>query len=126
MMTGILTLAALMAAQGDVSIPGADPDVIEQKQAAYESLAEGDVETAIAQLEARLLEDPEDPALLINLGSAYAGAGRYERASAAYRAAIDSPIRYRLELADGSWVDSRRAARRAMLSLESAGTYATR
>lgn len=126
MMTGILALAAILAAQGSVSAPGPDPELIEQKDASYESLVNGDVDEAIAQLESRLLEDPQDPALLINLGAAYTGAGKYERASAAYRAAADSPVRYRLELADGSWVDSRRAARLALNSLDNVGAMATR
>lgn len=86
--------------------------------AAYEEISAGENRAAIALLEAALKENPGDPALLINLGSAHSEIGELDRAAEYYRAAADSDVRYRLELADGEWVDSRRAARMALLRLE--------
>ena len=90
----------------------------EGSEAAYEQLAAGENAGAIARLEAALEETPGDPALLINLGTAYARAGRMNEARAAFREAIASEDRYRVELADGSWEDSRKVARLALESLD--------
>jgi len=125
-MTAFTLLAAMLAAQSATSLPGPDIELIEQKQVAYEALVDGNAEHALADLEPRLVQEPEDPALLINLGAAYARLGRAERAAAAYQAAIDSKTRYRLELADGRWLDSRRAARMAMDTLDSTTRLARR
>lgn len=86
--------------------------------AAYEQISTGETAEAIVLLEAALADNPDDPALLINLGSAYSEMGELDRAAEYYRAAASSDVRYRLELADGEWVDSRRAARLALLRLE--------
>ena len=94
------------------------PDTSDTVEVAYDQLSSGDVSAAIGRLEALRVENPDDPALLINLGSAYAQAGRMEQAEEAYQAAATSDVRYSLELADGSWVDSRRAARLALRNLE--------
>ena len=93
--------------------PSQDP-----ADAAYEELAAGRTEGAIATLEAALEESPGDPALLINLGTAYARAGRMTEARDAFRAAISAEDRYRVQLADGSWEDSRKIARLALDSLD--------
>ncbi len=45
--------------------------------------------------------------------------GQAAKAQASSRAAISSDSRYDLELADGSWMDSRRAARLALRQLDS-------
>lgn len=125
-MTAMIVASALFFAQAAASLPGPDVAIHEQKEVSYEALATGQNAKAITALEARLLSDPGDPALLINLGTAYARAGKPERAAAAYRAAIDSDTRYQLELADGSWVDSRRAARLALSALGRQGGLAAR
>jgi hypothetical protein len=44
--------------------------------------------------------------------------GRMEEARGAFRAAIAAEDRYRVQLADGSWEDSRRVARLALDSLD--------
>ena len=86
---------------------------------AFEPLtAAGRTENATARLEASLAETPGDPALLINLGTAYARAGRMDEARDAFRAAIAAEDRYRVQLADGSWEDSRKVARLALDSLD--------
>jgi cytochrome c-type biogenesis protein CcmH/NrfG len=119
-------VTALVAAQPATSLPGPDIELTEQKQVAFETLVDGDTERAIEHLEARRLQEPEDPALLINLGASYARLGRPDQAAAAYRAAIESETRYRLELADGRWLDSRHAARMALATLQVAPTLAQR
>ncbi|BBC71957.1 conserved hypothetical protein [Altererythrobacter sp. B11] len=118
--------AALLVAQAMTVSPAFETAQLEQKDAAYEQVAAGDARAAIAQLQAELRSEPEDPALLINLGTAYRQTGDLERAAGAYRAAIDSRTRYKLELADGRWVDSRHAARQALSQLEAGGTIALR
>ena len=54
----------------------------------------------------------------VAIGTAYARAGRMDEARDAFRAAIASEDRYRVELADGTWEDSRRVARLALDSLD--------
>jgi uncharacterized protein HemY len=116
-MSATLVLAALAAAAQLTSTPGAEPMTIEQREVAYDDIAAGRNEEAIRAIEARLAADPDDPALLINLGAACARRGDAQRAAAAFKAAIDSDTSYQLELADGSWTDSRHAARRALDAL---------
>jgi len=80
-----MILSAVLAAQ---SAQLANiPDGTDQADAAYEQLAAGDTATAISHLEQALSKTPGDPALLINLGTAYARAGRMEEARDAFRAA---------------------------------------
>lgn len=110
--------ALLVAAQGTIIGTAAQPDSVDQRDVAYEELSAGRSTEAIAELETRLRATPDDPATLINLGTAYARAGDTDRAEKAFRAAMTSDTRYRLELADGSWVDSRQAARRGLEALE--------
>jgi cytochrome c-type biogenesis protein CcmH/NrfG len=126
-MTVALILSTLFAAQAiSVSVPGPDIRLDQQKDVAFEDLSAGRTEQAIATLEAKLVEEPEDPAVLINLGTAYSRTGDRQRAEAAFQAALDSNTFYRLELADGSWSDSRQAARRALQSLPSETVLAMR
>ena|SRR5688572_18403071 len=117
-MSATLLLATLDAAAPLTSTPGAEPTTIEQREVAYEEIAAGKADEAIHAIEARLATDPDDPALLINLGAAYARKGDNARAAQAFQAAIDSDTRYELELADGSWTDSRQAARRALETVQ--------
>jgi Flp pilus assembly protein TadD len=117
-MPATLVLAALAAAAQLTSTPGAEPTTIEQHEVGYEDIAAGRADEAIRTIEARLASDPDDPALLINLGAAYARRGDSDRAAKALEAAIASDTRYDLELADGSWTDSRHAARRALEALQ--------
>ena len=91
---------------------------VERQDVAYEQLAAGDAEAAVAELEALLADHPGDPALLINLGSAWSQLGNAERAEYYYRLARDADETYELELADGRWIDSRDAARLALASVE--------
>lgn len=120
MAAGML-ISALLLAQAGIATEDAARD---RADAAYEQLAAGQTESAIVRLEASLEETPGDPALLINLGTAYARAGRMDEARDAFRAAIAAEDRYRVELANGSWEDSRRIARLALDSLDRAALAA--
>jgi Flp pilus assembly protein TadD len=81
---------------------------------AYEELVTGKAEQAIARIRANPLIEFDDPAALINLGTAHARLGRTREARDFYIAAIVSANRYDLQLGDGRWMDSRRAARLAL------------
>jgi len=89
-----------------------------QADAAYEEMASLRTDQAIVRLEAALERSPHDPSLLINLGTAYFRANRLDEAREAFRLALASDERYRVELADGSWEDSRKVARMALDSLD--------
>ena len=112
-----IILAAVALAQAGPATASRD-STVGQTDAAYEQLAAGENEQAIAYLLAALEKTPDDPAMLINLGTAYSRAGDFEKARTAFRAAIASDSRYRVELADGSWQDSQWVARIALDSLE--------
>jgi hypothetical protein len=92
---------------------------------AYSELVAGDADAAVRKLESEAAGS-SDPALLINLGTAYARQGATDKALAAFRAAIASPERYDLELQSGQWVDSRIAARQALANLQRASFQAHR
>lgn len=83
---------------------------------AYEEMSQGRNEAAIARILANR-DLAQDPAALINLGTASARMGDAARAQDYYRAAMNSQNVVYLELADGSWMDSRRAAKAAMEGL---------
>lgn len=108
--------AAALAMQSAPAAAHPAPDA--SAEAAYEQLAAGANQDAIARIQAALAQNPGDPALLINLGTAYSREGRFDEARAAFRNAIAAEDRYRVQLADGSWEDSRRVARLALDSLD--------
>lgn len=97
-----------------VTAPQADSTVL---PVAYAELRAGENTAAVTKLTGNAALDARDPSRLINLGTAYARLGRTADAAAAYEAAAASPIRYDLELADGSYMDSRWAARTALARL---------
>jgi hypothetical protein len=88
---------------------------------AYEALRDGHTQEAVRQLTTTADVDARDPSRLINLGTAHARLGHGDQAAAMYRAALASPIRYDLELADGRTMDSRWAARMALKGLATKG-----
>lgn len=99
-----------VAADGSANLP-----------VAYEALRDGHTQEALRQLAAEDHVNARDPSRLINMGTANARLGRTDLAATHYRAAIASPIRYDLELADGRTMDSRWAARIALQQLQSKG-----
>lgn len=119
-----LTTIILAAAMAQ-SAPAAAIEQAGVSDVAYTELSAGDADGAIRKLEGSAT-DSDDPALLINLGTAYARQGATDKALAAFRAAIASPERYELELADGSWMDSREAARSALARLQRVTAQAAR
>ena len=120
-MTATALLAAAILAQSAFSL-ALEPAAPEQTDVGFEALARGAPEEAIARIEANSALASDDPAALINLGNAYAQLGETDKALRHYRAAVDSRTRYDLELADGRWMDSRRAAREALNDLNRAVT----
>ncbi len=92
----------------------------------YAELASGDANGAIARIEAGGGVQRNDPAALINLGSANARLGRIDSARQYYVAAITRGEPQDLELADGRWIDSRRAARLALRMLDGGTVLALR
>lgn len=115
----VLAALAPSAAVTEILSPPTEVDV------AYEELREGDNAAAIRQLEECRDVDCDDPARLINLGTAYLRDGRSAEAEAMFRAAMKSDQRW-LELADGRWLDSRAAAQLALTRLQQASAMALR
>lgn len=98
----------------------------EKSDVGYEALLRNDNAGAIAGIFATHGTATDDPAALINLGTAYARLGRKAIARNYYHAAVASKQRYDLELADGRWMDSRAAARLAAERLERGSVLALR
>jgi tetratricopeptide (TPR) repeat protein len=81
------------------------------------TLAKGRQDDAIRMLERECAAAPDDAAILINLGIAYAQAGEEERAADLFEAALVSDDVVLLQTASGEETDSRRLARKAMRML---------
>lgn len=116
-MSALALLAGVLLAQAaspGITVEGG----AEHADVGFEQLAAGRPGEAIARIGANRRLEPGDPAALINLGTAYARLGQREKALDRYYAAIGSTERYHLQLADGRWMDSRRAARLAIAMLE--------
>ena len=125
-MSVTLAMAILLSSQGMATVDSPQEQAMEQVDVAYEELANGESEKALAKLKANTDLDKQDPAYLINLGTAYMQQGKYEKAEKAFKAAIMSNQRYDLELADGRWMDSRQAARKALSRLRHGGEFSSR
>lgn len=89
-------------------------------------LAAGQPSAAIARIDANRDIDADDPAALINRGTALARLGDEAAARASFLAAIASRQSYDLELSDGRWLESRAAARLAVRMLDSNAVLALR
>ncbi|WP_108812449.1 hypothetical protein [Sphingorhabdus sp. Alg231-15] len=81
---------------------------------AYDALMAGDNKAAVAKLESGKLTDP---AVMINLGQAYARTGRSGDAAKMFVAAMSSNRSFDLVLADGQVMNSRKAAEMALNDL---------
>lgn len=117
----LLPLVALAfatpAAAQSIVVNGAEESDSTPLSVAYEELKAGRNEAAVDKLTHSTL-DRDDPSRLINLGTAYARLGKTADAQTAYKAAITSSIRYDVELANGTYMDSRWAARTALANLD--------
>lgn len=124
-MRNYLALAALaaIAAPAAAHAAGSETATVD---VAYEALSEGRTAEAISKLEASAAVENAQPAALINLGTAYARLGRVQDAQTAFTSALASRQHYYVELADGRWVDSRKAAKMALARLERATGLAMR
>ncbi len=116
------SLALVQAAAPAVVVEGSRDRV----DVAYAELVDGRPAAAITRIRANRELEADDPAALINLGTAHARLGRPAEAHGYYIAAIGSGLRYDLQLADGRWMDSRRAARTAIRMLGQGSTLAVR
>lgn len=123
-MATTLLLAGLLLAQSAPAVVVEGPQ--SQIDVAYAELSEGRPEAAIRKIEANRELEADDPAALINLGTAHARLGRTDKARDYYISAIGSSQRYDLQLADGRWMDSRQAARTAVNLLNNGTTLAVR
>lgn len=112
-------LAGVVAAFAVTAMPAlAQADRMDKSGLAAETLADGQSAQAIALINAALESQPNDPALLINLGIAQAQAGLEAQARASFEAARDGREVVDLETANGGSMDSRRLARRAIAMLD--------
>lgn len=110
---------ALLAATPNPAAPAAalaSPPVA--GELAAQPLAAGREDEALATLQRASAANPHDPAVLINLGIAYAHKGDDAKARAAFEAALTCHEVVELDTADGSATDSRRLARKALKMLE--------
>jgi hypothetical protein len=112
-MSTSLFLAAALMAQAPATLTVPAPSV-PSTDVGYGELMAGRPEAAIARIERGGLARAGDPLALINLGTAYKMLGRKVEAQRLYRAAATSDDRFDVELSDGRWMDSRRAATLAM------------
>ena len=115
-------LAWALAATGSLAmvtgIPAAAQVNTADSELAASHIARGETTSAIAALEIEREAAPDDPALLINLGIAYAHIGKDDKARTMFDAALKSEKPVELETADGKATDSRRLARKAIAMLE--------
>lgn len=81
---------------------------------AYDALLAGENQAAVEKLESGKLNDP---AVMINLGQAYARTGRSGDAVKMFKAAMNSNRSFDLVLADGQVMNSRKAAEVALSNL---------
>jgi hypothetical protein len=113
-----LAIASPATAQSIIVVTGPQAGDSNILPVAFAELKAGENQAAVEKLTGDTTLNARDPSRLINLGTAYARLGRTSDAAAAYDAAIASPIRYDLELANGSYMDSRWAARTARANLD--------
>ena len=121
----VTALAAALLVTGAPEAPIPD-DRTERVDVGYRELAGNRPEAAIARIEANHSLPANDPARLINLAAAHLMLERKTEARRMLTAAIASPDRFDLQLADGSWMDSRQAARMALARLHGGASFAVR
>ena len=125
-MTLTLGLGLALATQAPMAATAPEFQPDQTIDAAYAELTAGRTAEAITRIEEARAKDSTNPALLINLGTAYARQGRLDEARDAYRAAIATGEAVFLETADGKWVESRTLARIALDRLNASSALAMR
>lgn len=117
-MSAIAFALALVAAMPPPAAPAAGlVSNGEGGELAAQTLAAGHEDEALVTLERASAANPHDPAVLINLGIAYAQNGEEAKARAAFEAALTCHEVVELDTADGNATDSRRLARKALKML---------
>jgi tetratricopeptide (TPR) repeat protein len=121
-------LAGALLAQGVLPVVTVTAEAnragTERVDVAYAELSQGRNSEAIARLIRNRELATDDPAVMINLGAAYVRSGRDQEARKCYERALASREHYDLELADGRWMNSRQAARKANALLRTRQTLA--
>jgi Flp pilus assembly protein TadD len=107
-------VAPLLLASAPITVTR--PDTSAQPALGYVELSENRDADALRVLAGRI--DGDDPAHMINLGTAYARVGRPEDARRAFASAVHSEGRSDLLLATGAIMDSRVAAKLALRNLK--------
>ena len=110
-------LAVAAATASPAAAPAAQLQTAPGGDLAAHTLAAGREDEALAVLQRAAAADPHDPAVLINLGIAYAHKGDEAKAQAAFEAALNCHEVVELDTADGTATDSRRLARKALRML---------
>ena len=121
-----LLLSGALLVEAPLKKPYFPTDNLEHVDVAYQEMAQGRTDDAIARIRANKALASHDPAAMINLGTAYARKGMNREALECFQAAEVSHDRFELQLADGTWMDSRRAARIAAARLDRTSTFAAR
>jgi Flp pilus assembly protein TadD len=124
-MIGSMILASAALAGATIPVEVSAPRV-EAADVAFDELRAGQAQAAIQRIRANRAVEADDPSALINLGAAHARIGQADQARGYYLAAVASRQRYDVELADGRWMDSRRAARLAIELQAKGATLALR
>jgi len=109
---------AMIAATPLVDAPVSQLQSSPSGDLAAQTLAAGREDEALATLQRATAANPHDPAVLINLGIAYAHKGDDAKARAAFESALNCHEVVELDTADGNVTDSRRLARKAIKMLE--------
>ncbi|MBB4612457.1 hypothetical protein [Novosphingobium taihuense] len=128
-MANTLLLAAALMSQSAVMVtpPLTVPaPSLPSGDVGFHEIVAGRPMAAIARIENSELAKSGDPLALINLGTAYKMLGQRDRAAKLYRSAVASDDRYDVQLSDGRWIDSRRAATLALSRLGSDEVLALR
>lgn len=115
---GLIAAYSVPATAQSIVVVTAPQPSLEQLPVAFAELSSGQNMRAVEKLSMDEV-NAQHPAHLINLGTALARTGQIDAAKSAYLAALNSPDRYDLEMANGRYRDSRWAARVALVQLNS-------
>ncbi len=124
-MSAFMLLAGVLMAQPIGSVVTVEASTA-ASDVGFAELTQGRPQDAITRIQTNPELETGDPAALINLGTAHARLGHADQARKFYMAAIASRDRADLEMADGRWMDSRKAARLGVESLRRAEALAVR
>jgi Flp pilus assembly protein TadD len=118
MFLAALALSLGASAQAAAPVPATTPGIEWPSDLAVAPLMAHRTAEAIAILKQSHLSNPEDPAVMINLGIAYAQSGQEAEARALFDAALTKRAEFDLAISSGQVTDSRQLARRAIRMLE--------